>query len=194
MLRHILLLAFVCFRTYLFAQYPPYNRRRSRHRSSIGVEYVGQIGVSAGQETFIGAPRGGLFMDFGRDWKGSMRNAPVGLYSDEAGFSDLGFHAGIQTSMLVFFAGWFSIGADAGFTLKPISLDVSVSRTIVVDPDGETVGRDNTVNPKLGVFIGPVWIQGGPSFAMNGKGENYNNIIRIDDIPFNFEVTYVVEL
>jgi hypothetical protein len=165
--------------------YPPYHRS---NRSGY-LKIAGQIGGSAGQETFIGAPRGGIFLDFGWNYRNKGRR----LMNWDS-FSDFGFHAGPQASILVFFGGWFSYGLNAGISLKPFTVDVSFSRTLISSPGGETVGRDNTINPKLGLCLGPVWIQGGPSFAMNGKDSNLNNIIKIRGQAVNFEVSYIVEL
>ncbi|MCR9172147.1 MAG: hypothetical protein NXI10_06630 [bacterium] len=190
--RYVLLFAFLLLGTHLFAQYPPYYKRkkgRNFHPHS-NVNIVGQIGIAAGQEHFISAPKGGVFLDTGGEYPRHLKMRNL----DWDSFSDVGFHAGPQLSMFILFGGWFSYGVQGGISVKPFTFDVSITRTTILNPDSDVVGRDNTINPKLGIFVGPVWVQCGPSFAMNGKGENLNNIIRLNGQPFNFELSYIVEL
>lgn len=189
MVRYGIFVLFLVIGAQLYAQhYPPY--RNQAGKSSFHTGFVGQIGIAAGQEHFISTPKGSVFLDTGFEYPRRFPRKEI----DWNSFSDIGFHVGPQLSIFVLFGGWFSYGFQGGISIKPFTFDVSFTRTIVQNPDSEVVGRDNTLNPKIGIFIGPVWIQGGPSFAMNGKSSNFNNIIRINGQPCNFELSYIIRL
>lgn len=114
-------------------------------------------GVSAGQETFIGAPKLGVFKEF------AFSKGRYG--SPKFGFSQGAFYVGAETSIFIFFAGVISISANAGFNFGPLTIDNSITRTLVSSPNDYKYSY-TSYNPKFGIHVGPIWLKSGPSFAL----------------------------
>ncbi len=156
--------------------------QHSHSRSLYGsqIMFHGAVGVSAGQENFIGAPKLGGYMDFSLHEKKSPK----------FGFHTFSAYAGAEVSLFVFFAGTFSASAMCGVKAGPVTLDNSVSAATAVDSDGETTYSWRTWNPKLGLMIGPVWLKAGPSYVIGGKVE-MGNWMKVHGTHFNADLLYI---
>jgi hypothetical protein len=140
------------------------------------------VGVSAGQENFMGLPKLAAYKDFS-------------LTPDKRGRTKYGFrtcsaYAGADAALFVFFAGAFSASATCGFAVGPFTIDNSFATTTTLNADGDRVYSYRTYNPKIGVNIGPVWLKAGPSYVIGGKVE-MGNWCRIGSTYFNFEILYL---
>lgn len=138
-------------------------------------------GVSAGQETFIGAPKLGAYKEF------AISKGRSG--TPKFGFSKASVYVGAETSLFVFFAGVISISANAGFNLAFVTIDNSITRTLVSSPDNVKYSY-TTYNPKLGIHIGPIWLKSGPSFALK-QSEQMDGWLKLNGIHYNFELLFM---
>ncbi len=145
------------------------------------IDLLGHIGVSFGQETLIGLPKLGGICRLNFNRTKSIENRP---------FKGNSFYVGADLSMLVFFAGAFNTGVQAGFKFGPITIDNSFSQLSLMSPESDIVARQTSYNPKIGLVIGPAWLKFGPSYIIKG-----DNILRdgfgMNNFPFNAELCYV---
>jgi hypothetical protein len=156
------------------AAHTEFRSKKGRNR------WFGTIGAAIGQETFIGAPRFGIYKEFA--WK-------HGSFQD--GYKSSGCYVGVEGSTLVWIgAGIYTVGVNAGVRHQSFTLDNSLSRTIVADTDMQTFAFYNSCNPKIGCRLGPVWIKTGPSIWLSGNAD-WGRWMKIGSLPVNVEVHYV---
>lgn len=173
----ILIFAFLLFSNCLvFGQY-------FRPKNDI-VQMVGMAGIGVGQENLVGLPKLSGFASFKL---GRQSNSKFGNFQKSA------FYIGSEASIVVLFAGAASISGTAGFKTGRFTTDCSLSRLWLANSDGDVVARQTTLNPKIGVMIGPVWIKTGPSFLLTNENvfrDLFGNFMHITNIPFNLELNY----
>lgn len=138
------------------------------------------VGLSVGRETFIGAPRFGLYK-------------PIKLSSADKHFRYANKHtpivyAGVEGSVFVFFGGVFSIAPSIGFGFGHFTVDNNLAFTIVTSPDNV---RQNylTYNPKVGVALGPIWLKCGPGILVNGE-DHWGAWMKVGRARMNVEILY----
>jgi len=120
------------------------------------------VGLSAGQETFIGFPKFGAYKQFPIHY--------ARCKGPQLGFRHPAIYAGVDGSLFVFFAGAFSVGPTIGYGHGPFSIDNSLTFTLITQP--ESVNEKNwSYNPKIGINIGPVWLKAGPSFSLYAESD-----------------------
>jgi hypothetical protein len=152
------------------------------------VRILGSVGLGLGQENLISLPKLSGMVSF------KLNN---GTYSKLGQLQKFSFYVGTEASIVVFFAGAFSISGTGGFKTGPITTDCSLTKLYLVNPDGNVVARQTTLNPKIGVMIGQVWIKTGPSFLLSEYDifrETFGNFMHIGNVAFNFEVNYYFAL
>jgi hypothetical protein len=167
---------------------PPKNGAYGKQGSGFFNNMLFAVGISAGQETFIGFPKLGAYKEFSLTPKAQ----PLHGRKQFSGFGKCSFYVGAEASMLVFFAGAFTISADAGFALGPVTIDNSLTRTVFASPVGDRNSYSTTYNPKLGLNIGPVWLKAGPSFKLGKSDSPMGNWLTIGNNPYNVELLYIV--
>jgi len=158
------------------AKYPYYNGR-----TSFLDRFIYSIGVSAGHETVISAPRLGAI--FAIPFEGQ-----TGYARNKASLGRFSFYTGVEASIFVFFAGTFGISGNAGLKIGPFTIDNSFTHTIVAGPSGESHNY-SSLNPKVGLKLGPIWIKAGPCYRLRGNFE-LDKWVQIGSIPFNFDILY----
>jgi hypothetical protein len=158
------------------------GQSQARNRKANG-GWSGTIGASIGQETFIGAPKLGIYREF--VWKhGSFGK----------GYKHSALYAGAEVSALAWIGtGVYTIGINAGVRHQSLTLDNSLSHTMVTDADLRTFASYNTWNPKVGYQLGPVWLKAGPSFWLSGNA-GWGTWMKLGSIPVNLEVHYVQQI
>ncbi len=144
--------------------------------------FVFSIGASTGQETFIGLPKGGIYYEFL-----SQLNRTA---SRQYGFNSKAFYGGVEGSIFVIFAGVFSLSPNLGIKYGPLTVDNTVSITLVTSPENNSTTY-TSYNPKLGAEIGPVRLKAGPSFRISGENE-FGKFMHIGSTAFNVELTYLI--
>jgi hypothetical protein len=145
------------------------------------------VGISAGRETFIGLPKLGAYKEFSL-----LSQRPLHGRKQFSGFGNCSFYAGAEASIFVIFAGVFSVSADAGFAFGPLTIDNSLTRSVIVSPDGGENSYYTTCNPKLGLNIGPVWLKAGPSYAVGKSDAAMGNWLKKGNNHYNVELLYIV--
>lgn len=145
--------------------------------------WYGTIGAAIGQETFIGAPKLGIYRE--QAWKhGSFGR----------GYRHSACYAGVEGSALAWIGtGIYTAGINIGFRYQSFTLDNSLSRTIVTNTDMLRIAWYNSCNPKLGYHFGPVWIKAGPSFWLKGNAD-WGSWMKMGSVPLNLEVHYVQKI
>lgn len=172
----------------LFEQYPEVINEEyttsSNYYKPQQTKWLNSAGVSAGQETFIGAKLG-VYREFSlvRDRR------------DDRNFRKFSLYAGPEASLFVFFAGVFSFSATGGVALGPFTLDNAVTYTTFVSPNGHAGQDYGSLNPKIGLQLGPVWLKAGPSYLISGSTiwGDYR-FLEINEQPWNFEIRYIGRL
>ncbi len=151
------------------------------------LKFVGSVGIGIGQENFVSLPKLSAYASY------NFLNNKEGANQE---LQNCNIYFGLEASMFVFFAGAFSISGTAGLKAGPVTLDCALTRLWLSDSEGDIVGRQTTLNPKIGGMIGPVWIKAGPSFLLtdeNVVSETFGNFMRIDNYYINVEVNYFFE-
>jgi hypothetical protein len=168
-------LQFGCSRT------TPHNPSIKSNRSGLFKDVLFAVGLSAGQETFIGLPKLSAYKAFPLLSKNNK--------SPKYGFHRYSIYAGADVSTFVFFAGVFTASGNVGFVAGPVTLDNSLAFTVVSSPESEN-SNYSTCNPKLGLIIGPIWLKAGPSFAVHGNPD-WGNWMKKNGTCYNVELHYL---
>jgi hypothetical protein len=144
-------------------------------------DVIFSVGVSAGQETFIGLPKLSAYKEFPLLSKNQK--------SPSCGFHPYSIYIGADVSTFVLFAGVFTASANVGVAVGPVTLDNSVAFTVMSSPEGEN-SNYSTCNPKLGLMVGPVWLKAGPSFALSGNPD-WGRWMKKNGTCYNVELHYL---
>jgi len=80
-----------------------------------------------------------------------------------------------------------------GRTQVYITIDNSITIWAIVGYSPGSGNWKSIYNPKLGIYLGPVWVKAGPSFTVSQKKEFAFDVIKINNTNFNFEVSYIAE-
>lgn len=154
----------------------------------------GFVGVGLGQEHLLSLPKVSAIYSLGfkqnRRFKFRSSRLPF------SGIHDLpenGLLFGTEVSMFVLFAGTFSTSALIGIKSGPVTAETSITRQFLASPDGDIVARQSTLNPKLGVKMGPIWLKTGPSFLLGSEdvyGSIFGDFLKIGGTAFNVELSY----
>lgn len=150
------------------------------------MQLVGTVGLGVGQENLVSMPKLSGFASF------KLGNRSI---SNHGNFQKNAFYLGSEASVLIFFAGAVSVSGTAGIKVGSLSFDGSLTRLWLANPDGNVVARQTTLNPKMGVMIGPVWLKAGPSFLLTDNSvwrELFGNFMHIDHIACNLELNYIL--
>lgn len=154
---------------------------QGNNRGGFFDDVIFSVGVSAGQETFIGLPKLSAYKALSLSSKNHK--------SSKYGFPAYSIYAGADVSTFVLFAGVFTASANTGFAIGPLTLDNSLAFTLVTSPESEN-SNYSTYNPKLGVMVGPVWLKAGPSFALSGNTD-WGNWMKKNRTCYNVELHYL---
>lgn len=149
------------------------------------VQFVGSLGIGLGQENLLSLPKLSGLISFEMNRKNNRNRF--------WNFQKNAFFAGTEVSIVILFGMAVSIAGTVGLKTGPITIDCSITRLILTNPDGVVVSRQTTVNPKLGIILGPVWIKTGPSLLSTNPnifGNTFGNFMHIKAVPFNLEVNY----
>lgn len=173
----ILIIGFLLFsNSFVFSQYYKPNSGKT--------QFVGTMGLGVGQENLVSLPKLSGFASF------KLGNRSI---SNHGNFQKNSFYLGAEASIVVFFAGAVSISGTTGLKTGPLSFDCSLTRLWLANPDGDVVARQTTLNPKIGIMMGPVWLKAGPSFLLTDYdifGESFGNFMHIGNIACNLELNY----
>lgn len=148
------------------------------------LKFIGSVGIEIGQENFVSLPKFSAYASYNL-----LNNKDSASDNLEKGC----VYFGVEGSMFVFFAGAFSVSGTTGFQAGRLTLDCALTRLWLSDADGYSVGRQTTLNPKIGVMFGPVWIKAGPSLLLTNDdfiSETLGNFMRIGNNYINVEVNY----
>lgn len=148
------------------------------------LKFIGSVGIEIGQENFVSLPKFSAYASYNL-----LNNKDSTSDNLEKGC----VYFGVEGSMFVFFAGAFSVSGTTGFQAGRLTLDCALTRLWLSDADGYSVGRQTTLNPKIGVMFGPVWIKAGPSLLLTNDdfiSETLGNFMRIGNNYINVEVNY----
>ncbi len=150
------------------------------NRPRVFKDLIFAVGLSVGQETFIGLPKLSAYKEFPLSSKKNQKA--------KYGFRTYSIYAGVEASLFVVFAGVFTASANVGFAAGPVTLDNSLAFTRVSDPEGDN-SNYSTYNPKLGLMIRPVWLKAGPSFVINGNPD-WGKWMKVNGRCYNVELHY----
>ncbi len=154
------------------------------HKSNKLLKFVGAAGIAAGPENLISLPKLSGFASFKLGGKADHRFGNFQRHS---------FYIGTESSIVILFAAAGSISGVAGFKSDRFTLDCSLTRLWLMNPEGDIVSRQTTLNPKIGVMFGPIWMKVGPSVLMTNENifrDTFGNFLHIGNVPFNLEVNY----
>jgi len=143
-------------------------------------DLVGFTGTSYGTETLIGAPKIGGFFRY------NFQTTTTYNYP----FSGNSLYIGLETSMCILFAGAFSAGINGGVKMGPFTLDHSISKLWLINPDGNTVGSQKSYNPKIGFVMGHFWLKAGPAYILSGD-YMLRDRFGLKHPPFNIELLFL---
>lgn len=155
-------------------------------------DIFGTLGFGVGQEYFFGL-KGSLIKPFSFVKNRGKSRILTNNVNKHSGFYPLGGYVSIDPNMFVFFAGWVGVGLNVGVSLPFVTVDNSIVVWAISGPSGEEGYGRVTYNPKIGVYVGPVWFKVGPSFILAQKKEFAPDLIKINDTNFNFELSYIAE-
>ena len=140
-------------------------------------DVFGYGGIGVGQEYFFGV-KGSVIKPFA--FQKRARKPKYGLYP-------LGAYAGLEANGFSLFAAWGGVGVNGGFTVSNFTMDCSLMNWYAVGPDGQKVPSQQSLNPKLGLRMGPVWLKAGPSFLLS-QDSFAPEQLKIGRLNYNFEL------
>ena len=160
--------------------YPKYQRKFNSAYRWKG-KALSTIGLAVGPEHF-GAVKGSVLgrIGYSKDLRFRRINRDFTLF---------GLYGGAEFSMFGLFAVWGSVGANAGISAGPITLDASLTFWII--GLNEKHFGTTTFNPKVGLqILDCVWLKSGYSFFP--RGENiFPTWMRIGNQNVNIELSFV---
>ncbi|MBK7129902.1 MAG: hypothetical protein IPM74_04640 [Crocinitomicaceae bacterium] len=149
------------------------------------------MGLALGRETFISMflPKIGVMgtVSFGKQKK----NSSFGV-----DFPKYGMYGAADLTIFGLFQVALSMTTWVGFKIGPLTIDNSIA-FVRGFPDGKKVNDDfylRTINPKIGLKIGIVWLKFGPSYTISGKWDQLDNWFKIKNNFFNFDLNFVMDI
>ncbi len=139
------------------------------------------VGVSAGQETFIGLPKIALYKHIPLTQKWNK---------NKFGYKPLSIYFGPEASIFGFYALILSVSGSAGISLGPVTIDNSLTYSAMFEPSGERYDYPS-YNPKVGLRIGPVWLKAGRFVEFNPIRKGVDEWLKYEGIKYNFELLYI---